>query len=281
MRMPRLLLPLAVLAVGGALAAGSQALAAGDTAEGAAPRTAAVEPDSTGDRAVFVPVAPVRLADSRKTSPLPAKGSRAVQVSGVGGVPADAVAVVVNVTAIGATRAGYLLAYPAGAAKPPYSNLHYGVGQTVANLATVKMGTGGKISVYNGSAGTTHFVVDLAGYYRGHAHDDRYLLKAEAQGRTAANAFDCPGGTVLRAVAKDGAPTCVTDSDTTYSAGPGLLLDNGVFTAEQRRSAATRSPARPASTCARSPRTARRPARSTWTPTPTRTPRTPPVPACC
>lgn len=44
----------------------------------------------------------------------------------------------------------------------------------------------------------------MAGYYRGHNHDDRYHLKAQAQARTAVNSLTCPAGQLVRAVAADG-----------------------------------------------------------------------------
>lgn len=204
---------------------------------------AAVEPPSTGDRAVFQPVTPVRVLDTRKAPPVvPAKGERVVQVAGVSDVPADAVAVVLNVTAVTPTASGYLTVYPTGSARPTASTVNFLANQVVANLATVRLGTDGKVTVYNAlnaPTGGTHVVMDLAGYYRAHAHDDRYLPKADAQARTADGAFTCAGGTLLQSVAADGAPTCVTDqAGPAYTAGNGLTLTGTVFSAEQGRSAA-------------------------------------------
>ena len=42
-------------------------------------------------------------------------------------------------------------------------------GSTVANLVVAQVGADGKVQVYTGSPGTTHFVVDVAGYYTGGA----------------------------------------------------------------------------------------------------------------
>ena len=39
-------------------------------------------------------------------------------------------------------------------------------GQDVANSVVVPAGSGGAVDLYNGSAGTTDFVVDVSGYYR-------------------------------------------------------------------------------------------------------------------
>ena len=48
--------------------------------------------------------------------------------------------------------------------RPTPSNLNYVPGQTVPNLVTVAVGTGGKVSVYN-NAGATHVIFDVVGFY--------------------------------------------------------------------------------------------------------------------
>jgi hypothetical protein len=134
-----------------------------------------------------------------------------LQITGAGGVPADATAVVVNVTVTAPTATGFLTLFPADATLPVVSNLNFIAGQTVPNLATIKLGeTGpalGKINIYN-SAGESHVIVDVAGYYRGHDHDDRYYSKVQTQARLAANSLTCPAGSFLNTVAADGTPTC-------------------------------------------------------------------------
>lgn len=123
------------------------------------PATAATSPASA-----YVSVAPQRLLDTRSTSPVAAKGTLSLVVpSSV--VPADAAAVVLNVTVTGAKAGGYLTAFPAGQARPTASNLNFSAGQTVPNLVVSALGTGRGVDFYNGSAGTTQLVVDLAGYY--------------------------------------------------------------------------------------------------------------------
>jgi len=86
-------------------------------------------------------------------------------VTGRGGVPASGVsAVVLNVTATGATAASHLTVFPAGAALPVASNLNFGAQQTVANRVIVGVGTQGEVSVFN-AAGSTHLVVDVSGWF--------------------------------------------------------------------------------------------------------------------
>jgi hypothetical protein len=88
-----------------------------------------------------------------------------VQGAGVGGVPATGVsAVVVNITATEPTAGSYLTAFPTGTAKPLASNLNFGPGQTIPNLVVVKLGAGGKFSLYN-AVGSTHVIADVVGWY--------------------------------------------------------------------------------------------------------------------
>lgn len=81
-------------------------------------------------------------------------------------VPADATAVVVNVTETGATGSGYISAYPTGNPSTT-SILNYNTGLTAANLATIGVGTGSSITIANGPAtgGSVNVIVDLEGYY--------------------------------------------------------------------------------------------------------------------
>jgi hypothetical protein len=117
-----------------------------------------------GDR--FTPVAPARILDTRTTnSPIGPNKSIDVQATGQPGVPATGVsAVVVNITATGPTDGSYLTAYPTGGAPPLASNLNFGPGQTIPNLVVVKLGTGGKFSVYN-AQGNSHVIADVVGWY--------------------------------------------------------------------------------------------------------------------
>ncbi len=87
-----------------------------------------------------------------------------LQVTGPGVAPVAAGAVVLTVTAMGSTAAGSLTAYRAGITPPNTSTLSWGQGETVSNLVTVKVGTGGQVALAN-TAGSVDVVVDLNGYY--------------------------------------------------------------------------------------------------------------------
>ena len=84
-----------------------------------------------------------------------------------GGVPTDAVAVVLNVTAVpladGSSRSGFVTAYPAGIAAPTASNLNYAADAPVANQVTVRVGAKGEVAFVTQTS--IDLVVDVMGYY--------------------------------------------------------------------------------------------------------------------
>jgi hypothetical protein len=131
------------------------------------------------DGSTYHAVQPTRIADTRANSGYQGAGGAlsagqilTVQTTGFNAapVPFGATAVVVNVTAVGPTAAGYLTAYASGQPVPSTSTVDFVSGQTVANEATIAIGsTGdlvnyGKISIFN-YTGTTNVVVDVEGYY--------------------------------------------------------------------------------------------------------------------
>lgn len=123
----------------------------------------------TGDSApsssngLLVPVEPVRLLDTRASSPpLWPMGTREVALP----VP-GAAALVTNVTVVDAVGSGFVTAYPAGTPLPATSSLNAaGPGSTMANLAITATSTRG--TAYFSSRGTD-VIVDLTGYFTGSA----------------------------------------------------------------------------------------------------------------
>ena len=79
---------------------------------------------------------------------------------------ANATAVVLNLTATGATADTYLTVYPTGSVRPTASNVNPGRGQTVANLVTATVGADGSVTIYN-NAGATDVVVDVQAWFAG------------------------------------------------------------------------------------------------------------------
>jgi hypothetical protein len=91
------------------------------------------------------------------------RGTREIVVAGVNGVPGDAKAVMLNVTAVDSTNAGFATVYPCGETLPTASNLNMGAGQTVPNAVVVRVGAGGKVCVFSSS--TVDAIVDVSGYF--------------------------------------------------------------------------------------------------------------------
>ncbi|TME07425.1 MAG: hypothetical protein E6I71_00960 [Chloroflexi bacterium] len=73
-------------------------------------------------------------------------------------------AVVMNVTATSTSAAGFFTVFPLGVARPLASNLNWTPGVTVPNRVIVPVGTGGKVSFYNG-VGLADLIVDVNGYF--------------------------------------------------------------------------------------------------------------------
>src|SRR5207244_8213281 len=71
-----------------------------------------------------------------------------------------------NVTATDPTTASYLTVYPAGATQPVASSLNFSAGQTVPNLVLAKVGSAGKVNIFN-AAGQAHVLFDVVGWVDG------------------------------------------------------------------------------------------------------------------
>jgi hypothetical protein len=116
----------------------------------------------------FVSLPPTRILDTRigvgaPRQPVAAGASIDVQITGAL-VPAGATAVAFNLTATGASGAGFVTAWPAGTAPPTVSNLNLpSAGSTVANLVVVALPTSGKVSLFASTG--TDMITDMAGYW--------------------------------------------------------------------------------------------------------------------
>ncbi|MEV0267394.1 hypothetical protein AB0H43_01280 [Hamadaea sp. NPDC050747] len=123
-----------------------------------------------GAAGTYYALSPTRILDTRTgngaaKAPLGPGKVINLQVTGRGGVPATGVgSVVLNVTVTGPTANSYLTVYPTGVARPTASSVNFAKGWLGSNSVTVKVGTGGKVTIYNNS-GYTHVVVDVSGYY--------------------------------------------------------------------------------------------------------------------
>ena len=84
-------------------------------------------------------------------------------MTGLAGVPTDAVAVVLNVTAVRPSTRTFLTVFPSGT-PPVVSDLNPPAGGTEPNLVVATVSAGGTVSIYN-DAGTVDVAVDVAGWY--------------------------------------------------------------------------------------------------------------------
>jgi hypothetical protein len=112
----------------------------------------------------------VRVVDTRLRTKIRPDGNLRVLVDKY--VPADATAVLVNLTVTGSDRAGFFTAYPLGAARRPLAaNVNVtGKNQVRSVAAIVKIGTApsdGKRGFIVYSSGGANVIVDLAGYITG------------------------------------------------------------------------------------------------------------------
>ena len=145
---------------------------------------------SSGQRAVFVAITPCRLVSTMpaphrvgpRSTPLHAGEVFTQKVTGTNGrctIPADAVAASLNVVAIHGTTASFFTVYSADVARPPTSNLNWVAGAPpTSNKVDVKLSATGAIKVYN-AVGRVDLIIDVAGYYVDHNHDDRYYTKTQ------------------------------------------------------------------------------------------------------
>jgi hypothetical protein len=114
---------------------------------------------------VFTPVSPTRIFDSRDSSKIPAHGSRAVPIP-TGLVPADATAVVFNLTGTDPEGPTWLADGPGTQGTPTTSSLNLAAGETRANLVTVALGHGDNPGIWVGAGpNAVDAIVDIAGYY--------------------------------------------------------------------------------------------------------------------
>jgi len=112
---------------------------------------------------LFVPVTPCRLVDTRSAGPALNADSRDFPIGGSCGVPANAQAYALNVTAVPHGPLGYLTIWPTGQPRPVASTLNSLNGIVKANAAMVPAGNNGSVSVY--ATGATDVVLDIDGYF--------------------------------------------------------------------------------------------------------------------
>jgi hypothetical protein len=100
-------------------------------------------------------------------------------VNGNFNIPADAVALSLNVTGVDATAPTFVTVFPSDAAQPVTSNLNLLPGQApTPNAVTTGLDGVGQFALFN-AFGSVDLVVDINGYYEDHNHDDRYVQQTD------------------------------------------------------------------------------------------------------
>jgi hypothetical protein len=121
----------------------------------------------------FFTLTPCRVLDTRNANGptggpvMGASAERSFPVAGSCGVPANAKAVVVNMTVISPTAGGYLSIDPGNAFPLGTAAMTFQTAEILSNNATLLLATDGTgtIRILNGASGTTHVAVDVTGYY--------------------------------------------------------------------------------------------------------------------
>ncbi len=123
-----------------------------------------------GSGARFVAMSPLRVLDTRNSTTRwtgVSGGGSAVALGLLGPVPSGASGTILNLTGVAPSTATYVTAYPKTGStptRPGASTLNLARGQIVPNLASVALGSGGGIWLFN-NAGTIDLIADLAGYF--------------------------------------------------------------------------------------------------------------------
>ena len=123
----------------------------------------------TASGAGLVAVTPARLLDTRiglgSRQGVVSGGSEIdLGVVGVGGIASNASAVILNVTATDTTADTFVTVYPNGVGRPNTASLNVMRGDTIGNLVIAKVGTNGRVRIYN-HAGAINLVADVTGYF--------------------------------------------------------------------------------------------------------------------
>jgi hypothetical protein len=118
-------------------------------------------------QSAFTPITPVRALDSRSNGAehfSPTHELDIWQVTGGGGIPAGATAVVLNLTVVNTNATTFVTLWPDGTGQPGTSNLDVLPGRTTQTLVQVGLGSTGLLDIAN-SAGSADIILDYYGYY--------------------------------------------------------------------------------------------------------------------
>ena len=129
----------------------------------------------------FAPLSPARIVDTRSSigaTRLAAGSITRIQVTGQGGVPAGAKALLANVTVSSPEGSGFLTMWNCSATQPEVSTLNFSTNETVANAATIPLDASGRLCAFSNKS--TDLLIDVGGYYAT-AATGRYMPLAPAR----------------------------------------------------------------------------------------------------
>ena len=120
-------------------------------------------PQPLGAASEYVPLAPLRIVDTRVDPPgrLAAGGTLTVDLNGK--VPVGTTAIAVNLTATQPQAAGFLTAHPCDRQRRDVSSVNYPAGGDRGAMAVIPLSADGKLCVYSDAA--SHVIVDLQGAF--------------------------------------------------------------------------------------------------------------------
>ena len=132
---------------------------------------------SGGTGSAFVPITPVRVADTRTASTVGTETSIAANTTEsfllatttpVSGIPTTATAVATNVTVVPGAKDGYLTVYPTSDTTPPVASSVNWVGNqspAVPNFTIVDTAGTGSVDLYASAGAAINVVIDAFGYF--------------------------------------------------------------------------------------------------------------------
>ena len=113
---------------------------------------------------VFSPMQPQRMADTRQIAEVSSENPLILDVRGTFGLPTQGLeAVVLNVTATGATSNGFVTVWPCADTKPLASSVNYTAGEDIPNTVIASPDQYGKICL--DSSTPVNLLADLSGWF--------------------------------------------------------------------------------------------------------------------
>jgi hypothetical protein len=118
--------------------------------------------------AAFTPITPTRFTDTRvgtNGTPISSDSSESFGFL-VDDIPASAVALASNVTAVAGAASGYLTIYPANDSTPPIvGDIVFGANAVAQDFSLAPLTNSGSVKIFNSSADPVNIVIDAFGYF--------------------------------------------------------------------------------------------------------------------